>query len=114
MKKKQATKEKQSQRECLCWEIFWLVQNGGNPDGNSPIQPGLFEYLCCYLRLISINFAGDRTAVARYLCNRYTGLGVSIGMRAQIAAHKSLRTARRYVRLLPHERLQELAAMVNP
>ena len=46
--------------------------------------------------------------------NYYKRLGVSIGMRAQIASHKSLQTSRRYLRLLPHERLSELARMVDP
>ena len=46
--------------------------------------------------------------------NYYKSIGVSIGLRAQIAAHKSIATARRYVRLLPHEQLEELASMVNP
>ena len=46
--------------------------------------------------------------------NYYKRIGVSIGMRAQIASHKSLATSRQYLRLLPAERLIELSAMVDP
>ena len=46
--------------------------------------------------------------------NYYKRIGVSIGMRAQIASHKSLATSRQYLRLLPAERLIELSTMVDP
>ena len=44
--------------------------------------------------------------------NYYKRCGVSIGMRAKIAAHKDLRTARRYLRQLPVEQIAELSSMV--
>ena len=44
--------------------------------------------------------------------NYYNQLGVSIGMRALIASHKSLATSRRYLRLLPAEQFEELKSMV--
>lgn len=46
--------------------------------------------------------------------NYYKRIGVSIGLRAQIAEHKSLRTSRRYLRLLPFEQLDELSHMIEP
>ena len=44
--------------------------------------------------------------------NYYKRIGVPIGMRAIIASHKSLVTSRKYLRLLPAERLDELSTMV--
>ena len=46
--------------------------------------------------------------------NYYKRIGVSIGMRAKIASHKSLVTSRKYLRLLPIEKLVELSAMADP
>ena len=46
--------------------------------------------------------------------NYYKRIGVPIGMRAQIASHKSLVTSRQYLRLLPAEKLVELSQMVEP
>lgn len=46
--------------------------------------------------------------------NYYKRIGVSIGMRAQIASHKSLVTSRKYLRMLPVERLVELSVMADP
>ena len=40
-------------------------------------------------------------------------LGVDIGLRAKVATHKSLVTARMYDRMLPIERLYELSAMID-
>ena len=45
--------------------------------------------------------------------NNYRRMGVSLGMCAQIASHKSLTTSRTYLRLLPVERLDELRSMVS-
>lgn len=45
--------------------------------------------------------------------NYYKRIGVSIGMRAQIASHKSLSTSRKYLRLLPVEKLVELSMMAD-
>ena len=45
--------------------------------------------------------------------NYYKRIGVPIGMRAKIASHKSLVTSRKYLRLLPVERLSELSDMVH-
>ena len=45
--------------------------------------------------------------------NYYTRLGVSLGMCAQIASHKSLATSRTYLRLLPAEQLHELGSMIS-
>ena len=45
--------------------------------------------------------------------NYLKAIGVSIGMRAKIAAHKSLRTSRRYLRLLPAEQFEELDSMIE-
>ena len=64
--------------------------------GLSPAQAAVFSFHS--LRVGGINY--------------YRHLGVSIGMRAQIAVHKSLRTSRRYLRLLPFEQFHELATMV--
>ena len=41
LQKQKEVAERQSFRESLRWETFFLVQNGGNPDGNSPIKAGL-------------------------------------------------------------------------
>ena len=46
--------------------------------------------------------------------NYYKRIGVSIGMRAKIASHKSLVTSRKYLRLLPVEKLVELSTMTEP
>lgn len=46
--------------------------------------------------------------------NYYKRIGVSIGMRAKIASHKSLVTSRKYLRLLPIEKLVELSSMADP
>ena len=58
------------------------------------------KFTCHSLRVGGLNF--------------YTRRGVSIGMRAQIASHKSYAVSRRYLRLLPAERIDELAHMVQP
>ena len=46
--------------------------------------------------------------------NYYKRIGISIGMRAQIASHKSLVTSRKYLRMLPAEKLIELSMMFDP
>ena len=46
--------------------------------------------------------------------NYYKRIGVAIGMRAQIASHKSLVTSRKYLRMLPVEQLVELSTMTDP
>ena len=45
--------------------------------------------------------------------NYYKRIGVSLGMCAQIASHKSITTSRTYLRLLPVEQLHELGSMVQ-
>ena len=64
--------------------------------GLSPSQAAIFSFHS--LRVGGINY--------------YRRLGVSIGMRAKIAAHKSLSTSRKYLRLLPFEQFNELDKMV--
>ena len=66
--------------------------------GLSPTQAGTFTFH-------SLRVGG---------INHYRRLGVSIGMRAKIAAHKSLATSRKYLRLLPFEQFDELNTMVPP
>lgn len=46
--------------------------------------------------------------------NYYKRIGVSIGIRDQIASHKSLVTSRKYLSLLPVEQLVELSIMADP
>ena len=46
--------------------------------------------------------------------NYYRRIGVSIGMRAQIAAHKSLQVSRRYLRLLSFEQFNEIKNIMVP
>ena len=41
--------KRQANRECLRWEICYLVKNGGNPDENSPIKPGDFLLSCLFM-----------------------------------------------------------------
>ena len=37
---KKQVKDRQSEREGLRWETFFLLKNGGNPEGNEPINAG--------------------------------------------------------------------------
>jgi len=43
LQKQEEVKKRQAAREEIRWETFFLVQNGGNPDGNSPIRSGFFS-----------------------------------------------------------------------
>jgi len=51
---KLAAKEEQSNKQAaaqnLKWEIYFLITNGGNPDGQTPIKTGVFLLMlfACY------------------------------------------------------------------
>ena len=98
------------------------IKNGKRswrPHPANPLSPASF---CALLRMALRQVCGLKTAQANIFTvhslrvggiNYYKSIGVSIGMRAKIAAHKSLRTSRRYLRLLPIEQFQELEDMVG-
>ena len=89
------------------------------PHPSNPLSPASF---CTLIRMALRQVCGLTDEQAKIFSvhslrvggiNYYKSIGVSIGMRAKIAAHKSLRTSRRYLRLLPIEQFHELDDMID-